>query len=124
MKLRCNASHGGRSHQGKSCQTFELSGHNRQDAKLGLAKMYRVPADRAWRPAVGAPLEPGVGGVNADTLLVAALGRAQLGRNSSPYFVAIALDSSDALRVGLPVSSPVASATIASNTPPGELMMI
>ena len=37
--------------------TFELSGRQRQDAKPGLAKMYRVPPDRAWWPAVGAPLE-------------------------------------------------------------------
>ena len=40
--------------------TFELSGRQRQDAKPGLAKMYRVPPDRAWWPAVGAPLERGV----------------------------------------------------------------
>ena len=40
--------------------TFELSGRRRQDARPGLAKMYRVPQDRAWRPAVGAPLERGV----------------------------------------------------------------
>ena len=40
--------------------TFELSGRRRQDARPGLAKMYRVPPDRAWRPAVGAPLERGV----------------------------------------------------------------
>ena len=31
-----------------------------QDARPGLAKMYRVPPDRAWWPAVGAPLERGV----------------------------------------------------------------
>ena len=37
--------------------TFELSGRQRQDARPGLAKMYRVPLDRAWWPAVGAPLE-------------------------------------------------------------------
>ena len=37
--------------------TFELSGRRRQDARPGLAKMYRVPPDRAWWPAVGAPLE-------------------------------------------------------------------
>jgi hypothetical protein len=37
--------------------TFELSGSQRQDARPGLAKMYRVPPDRAWWPAVGAPLE-------------------------------------------------------------------
>ena len=40
--------------------TFELSGRRRQDARPGLAKMYCVPPDRAWRPAVGAPLERGV----------------------------------------------------------------
>ena len=39
------------------CLTFELSGRRRQDARPGLAKMYRVPPDRAWWPAVGAPLE-------------------------------------------------------------------
>ena len=37
--------------------TFELSGRRREDARPGLAKMYRVPPDRAWWPAVGAPLE-------------------------------------------------------------------
>ena len=42
------------------CLTFELSGRRRQDAGPGLAKMYRVPPDRAWWPAVGAPLERGV----------------------------------------------------------------
>ena len=35
----------------------ELSGRQRQDARPGLAKMYRVPPDRAWWHAVGAPLE-------------------------------------------------------------------
>ena len=40
--------------------TFELSGRRRQDARPGLAKMYRVPPDRAWWPAVGAPFERGV----------------------------------------------------------------
>ena len=35
----------------------ELSGRRRQDARPGMAKMYRVPPDRAWWPAVGAPLE-------------------------------------------------------------------
>ena len=40
--------------------TFELSGRRRQDARPGLAKMYSVPPDRAWWPAVGAPLERGV----------------------------------------------------------------
>ena len=37
--------------------TFELSGRQRQDARPGLTKMYRVPPDWAWWPAVGAPLE-------------------------------------------------------------------
>jgi hypothetical protein len=40
--------------------TFELSGRQRQDARPGLVKMYRVPPDRAWWLAVGAPLERGV----------------------------------------------------------------
>ena len=40
--------------------TFELGGRQRWDARPGLAKMYRVPPDRAWWPAVGAPLERGV----------------------------------------------------------------
>ena len=40
--------------------TFELSGRRRQDARPGLAKMYRVPPGRAWWPAVGGPLERGV----------------------------------------------------------------
>ena len=40
--------------------TFELSGRQRQGARPGLAKMYRVPPARAWWPAVGAPLERGV----------------------------------------------------------------
>jgi hypothetical protein len=40
--------------------TFELTGHQRRDARPGLAKMYRVPPDRAWWPAVGAPVERGV----------------------------------------------------------------
>jgi hypothetical protein len=42
------------------CLTFELSGRQRQATRPGLAKMYRVPPDRAWGPAVGAPLERGV----------------------------------------------------------------
>ena len=47
--------------QGALCAlTFELSGRQRQDARPGLAKMYCVPPDRAWWPAVGAPLERGV----------------------------------------------------------------
>jgi hypothetical protein len=44
-----------------SCRlTFELNGRQRQGARPGLAKMYRVPPARAWWPAVGAPLERGV----------------------------------------------------------------
>lgn len=43
-----------------TASTFELSGRQRQDARPGLAKMYRVPPGRAWWPAVGAPLERGV----------------------------------------------------------------
>jgi hypothetical protein len=42
------------------CLTFELSGRRWQGARPGLARMYRVPPDRAWWPAVGAPLERGV----------------------------------------------------------------
>ncbi len=41
------------------CLTFELTGRQRRDARPGLAKMYRVPPDRAWWPAVGAPVERG-----------------------------------------------------------------
>jgi hypothetical protein len=43
------------------CQriTFELSGRQRQVAGPGLRRMY-LTADRAWRLAVGAPLERGV----------------------------------------------------------------
>jgi hypothetical protein len=37
--------------------TFELRRDQRQDARPGLAKMYRVPSDRAWWPAVGPRLE-------------------------------------------------------------------
>jgi hypothetical protein len=33
-----------------------LSGRRRQDAKPGPVKMHRVPPDRAWWTAVGAPL--------------------------------------------------------------------
>jgi hypothetical protein len=40
--------------------TFELSGHQRRDARPGPVKMYGVPPARAWWPAVGAPLERGV----------------------------------------------------------------
>ena len=36
--------------------TFELTGPLRKDARPGLAKMYRVPPDRAWRPAVAGPV--------------------------------------------------------------------
>ena len=39
--------------------TFELSGSQRWDARPGLWKM-RHATDRAWWPAVGAPLERGV----------------------------------------------------------------
>jgi hypothetical protein len=35
----------------------ELTGRRRQDAKPGPQRMYRVPADRAWWPAVGAPVQ-------------------------------------------------------------------
>ena len=49
---------------------------------------------------------------------------AYVGRNSRPYLAAIALASSDAFRVGSPVSSMVTSAIIESKMPPGELMMI
>jgi hypothetical protein len=35
----------------------ELTGRQRQDARPGPQTMYRVPADRAWWPAVGAPVE-------------------------------------------------------------------
>ena len=41
--------------------TFELSGRRRQHARPELAKMYRVPPDRAWWPAVGGPLERRLG---------------------------------------------------------------
>ena len=37
--------------------TFEVTGHQRQDAKPGPVKMYRVPPARAWWPAVGAPVD-------------------------------------------------------------------
>ena len=40
--------------------TFELSGRQRQDARPGLAKMYRVPPTGPWWPAVGPRLERGV----------------------------------------------------------------
>ena len=40
---------------------FALSGHRRGDAGPGLAKMYRVAPDRAWRPAVGLSLNEGLG---------------------------------------------------------------
>ena len=51
---------GGTQEGGFGCLTFELTGRRRQDAKPGLAKMYRVPPDRAWWPAVAAPVERGV----------------------------------------------------------------
>ncbi len=35
----------------------ELTGRRRQDAKPGPQTMHRVPAARAWWPAVGAPVE-------------------------------------------------------------------
>jgi len=35
----------------------ELTGRRRWDAKPGPQTMYRVPAGRAWWPAVGAPVE-------------------------------------------------------------------
>ena len=35
----------------------ELTGRRRKDAKPGPQTMYRVPAARAWWPAVGAPVE-------------------------------------------------------------------
>ena len=37
--------------------TLELSGRQQRDARPRLAKMCRVPPNRAWWPAVGAPLE-------------------------------------------------------------------
>ena len=50
--------------KGRACiscgLTFELTGRRRRGARPGLAKMYRVPPDRAWWPAVGAPVERGV----------------------------------------------------------------
>ena len=42
---------------GKAKVTFELSGRRRQATRPRLAKMYRVPPDRAWWPAVGSPPE-------------------------------------------------------------------
>jgi hypothetical protein len=42
------------------CLTFELSRHQRWDARPGPQKMYTVPVARAWWPAVGARLERGV----------------------------------------------------------------
>jgi hypothetical protein len=35
----------------------ELTGRQRQDARPEPQTMYRVPAARAWWPAVGAPVE-------------------------------------------------------------------
>jgi hypothetical protein len=40
--------------------TFELTGHQRDDASARLAKMYRVPPAGRWWHAVGAPVERGV----------------------------------------------------------------
>ena len=40
--------------------TFELSRRRWQAARPRLARMYPVPPARAWRLAVGAPLECGV----------------------------------------------------------------
>jgi hypothetical protein len=37
--------------------TFELTGRQRQDARPGPVKMYRVPPARAWWRAVGSPVE-------------------------------------------------------------------
>ena len=36
---------------------FKIEVRQRQDAGPGLAKMYRVPPDWAWWPAVDAPLD-------------------------------------------------------------------
>src|SRR5215207_7318247 len=41
--------------------TFEVRRDQRQDAKPGLVKMYRVPPARAWWPAVGPRLERRLG---------------------------------------------------------------
>ena len=41
--------------------TFELSGRRRQDARPGLAKMYRVPPDRAWWLPLALRLSEGLG---------------------------------------------------------------
>ena len=64
-RIRCAAVLGLRHERGKGVHflcglTFELRGRQRRDARPGLAKMYRVPPDRAWWPAVSAPLERGV----------------------------------------------------------------
>jgi hypothetical protein len=75
-----------------------------------------------WAKPVGVRSMEGLG-VNAH-LTSDALAHTQPERNSRPYLVAMALVSSEACRVGLPVSSMVTSAIIASKTPPGELMMI
>ena len=40
--------------------TFEVSWHQRQDARPEPQKMYTVPVARAWWPAVGAQLDRGV----------------------------------------------------------------
>ena len=70
--------------------TFELSGRRRQDARPGLAKMYRVPPDRAWWPAVGAPLERGVRPHSALALGGSSRGRRKLLRASVITLIAMA----------------------------------
>ncbi len=44
----------------KHLLTFEVSWHQRQDARPEPQKMYTVPVTRAWWPAVGAQLDRGV----------------------------------------------------------------
>jgi hypothetical protein len=73
---------------------------------VGWNEWLGVNAPRRWRTAL------------------TILGNAHEGRNSIPYFAAMAFASFDPLRVGLPVSSIVTSAIIASKIPPGELMII
>jgi len=47
-----------RSTDGRALRSnVELTGRRREDARPGPQKMYRVPAARAWWPAVGAPVE-------------------------------------------------------------------
>lgn len=43
------------------CLAFKLGGWRRHDAGPGRVGMYRVPPPRASWPAVGAPLERGLG---------------------------------------------------------------